>query len=141
MNENIPQNIKLSSSQITKLKELGIDVVYLFGSYAEGVFSPLSDVDIGIIFEGKRVPQGAQAGAVYNILYDIFTDVFPGKNVDIVFLQKATLELCFDVISHGKPIYESSKEKRFDFEERISLMYADFKVSLLDFNRAILSRI
>lgn len=130
----------LTPEQRDRLKAMGIELVYLFGSYAEGVNHPLSDVDIGIVFaENFTVPEDLQA--IYNQLYDIFTDVFPEKNVDIVFLQRAGLELSFDAIAHGKVLFESSEGKRFDFEERITILYADFKPLLDEFNQAVINRI
>lgn len=131
--------MKLTASQLKKIKNLGLSVVYLFGSYAEGKSLPFSDVDIAVLFkEASRLDD--DIGGIYNELYDVFTGLFPSKNMDIVFLQKANLELCFDVVSHGKVIYEDSRDARLNFEERINYLYADFKPLLKEINQAILNR-
>lgn len=132
-------NMKLNISQIKRVKCLGISVIYLFGSYAEGKALPLSDIDIGVVFADESALSNS-LGEIYNELYDIFTDIFHGKNIDIVFLQKAGLELRFDVITHGKVLYESSSSERLRFEEKTMLLYADFKPLLKEFNEAILNR-
>lgn len=131
--------MELTQSQIQSLQKLGVKLVYLFGSYAEGKSLTLSDIDIGIIFADRSL-SNKDFSQVYNQLYDIFTDVFPGREIDIVFLQKATLELRFDVIRHGKILYAASPTDRFNFEEKTMLFYADFKPLLTEFNQVVLNR-
>ena len=41
----------LSSTIEKQLHEIGVSLVYLFGSHAEGKEMPHSDVDIGIVFQ------------------------------------------------------------------------------------------
>ncbi len=131
--------MELSESQMQILQRLGVSLVYQFGSSAEGKSSPLSDVDIGIVFTDKS-SLNKDFSQIYNQLYDIFTDVFPGRKIDIVFLQKSSLELRFDVIKHGKILFAASSADKFNFEERTMLFYADFKPLLNEFNEAIVNR-
>ena|SRR3989338_36378 len=133
------KKIFINKSQIKRLKDSGVSLVYIFGSYAEGKSLPLSDVDIGFVFT-DTIKLKENIGEIYSALYDIITDVFPGKDIDIVFLQRASLELRFDVISHGKLLYESTREERLDFEEKTALFYADFKPILNEINQVILDR-
>lgn len=126
-----------------KLKELQVGLVYLFGSYAEGVAGPGSDIDVGVVVTDKALVKGSIT-EIYNILFDIFTDVFDMSNfktIDIVFLDRAPLELCFDVISHGIVLYELSTEFRLGFEDHTEALYRDFYPILQEFNRAVLARI
>jgi len=128
--------MRLSSTQMTRLEELGVSLVYLFGSYAEGVVSPSSDLDLGVVF--TVVPQDhVQA---YQALYDLFTDAFPHRQLDIVLLQQASLELRGDAIRHGTVLYESSLEARAVFEERTMLACADFAPLQREIDRAIVAR-
>ncbi|MBI5215037.1 MAG: nucleotidyltransferase domain-containing protein [Ignavibacteriae bacterium] len=122
-----------------RLHSCGVELVYLFGSHAEGTEHPLSDVDIGVVFSSPLSDENVSD--MYNELYDIFTDVFPQHSVDIVLLQRAGLELCFDVISHGKILFEAKPGSRYDFIEYIQIMYADFRPHLDEFNKQVLERI
>lgn len=131
--------MELTQPQIQSLKKLGVKLVYLFGSYAEEKSLKLSDIDIGIVFADKLL-SNKNFSQVYNQLYDIFTDVFPGRKIDVVFLQKATLELRFDVTKHGKILYAASSSDRLNFEEKTMISYADFKPVLTEFNQSILNR-
>ncbi len=130
----IPNNIK------SRFESLGVLAVYLFGSSAENTASSLSDIDIGIVFEDESVIEG-NTNTVYNKIYDIITDVFPEKTIDIVFLQLAGLEIAMDALQHGTVLFESSRDKRLDYEEKVMVLYADFKPILSMFDRAIIERI
>ena len=130
----------LKKIQLQRLQKLQVSLVYLFGSHAEGKDQPLSDFDIGVVFL-QDISYERDCRKIYHELYDIFSDIFPCKNIDIVFLQKAGLELCMDVIQHGRILFEHSKDRRMEFEERITLLYADFKPLLNEFDRAVLDRI
>lgn len=130
----------LEKGQIQRIQGNHVSLVYLFGSYVESKNHPLSDVDIGIVFLNDfTIPKDCRK--IYNELYFLFTDVFYGKNIDIIFLQKAGLELCFDVVTHGQALYESSIDERLEFEERVTILYADFRTLLNAFDNAVLSRI
>lgn len=130
----------LTSEQQRKLQSLGVLAVYLFGSHAEGRSHPLSDLDLGIVLDTKQ-PYGENLNPVYEALYDLFTDVFPDRPTDIVFLQRAGLEIAIDAIFYGEVLFEASAEKRVQFEEGIMLLYADFKPVLDQFDAAVLGRI
>jgi uncharacterized protein len=127
---------------IPELKKLGIAAVYLFGSKAENVSSKLSDVDIGVVLNDPTKLDNSTI--IYNRLYDLFTEVFDTSNfktIDIVFLQKAPLELRFDVIKNGKVLFENSEELRSGFEDNTQMKYIDFKPILNNFNKQIINRI
>ena len=122
-----------------QLKNLGAAAVYVFGSTAEALTQPESDIDLAILMHPES--DSKDFVQLYTNLYDILTQVFPGKKLDIVPLQRSPLELRFDVISHGRAIFESDSNLRLDFEEQTARQYADFKPVLKNFNQAILNRI
>lgn len=126
-----------------ELQRLGVDAVYLFGSQAEGVAGKTSDIDVGILLK-TPIQKSESITALYNSLFNILSDSFDMSNfrtMDIVFLDRASLELQFDVIQHGIVLYESSPTVRMDFEERIAMLYRDFYPLLLQFNKAVLEKI
>lgn len=143
--------LSFSQKHIAAFEEAGILALYLFGSYAEGNTHPLSDVDIGVIFE-KPEQYKHNTMEPYSLLYDIFTDVLPKEylqkrfelkehEVDIVFLQFAPLNLQFEATRNGKILYEEDIKKRLDYEEYVLKKNCDLKYFYdLRYN-AILERI
>ena len=129
----------LTSRQQKNLRNLDVLAVYIFGSTAEGFSQSHSDFDIGVLVD-KSI-NGLNKNKLYNHLYEIFTELFPGKNLDIVFLNTAGLELRFDVVSNGKLIFESQTQDRLNFEAQTVLQHADFKPLLRQFDQAVLNRI
>lgn len=114
-----------------------ISIIYLFGSRAQGKVHPLSDVDIGVVFENPKKYKD-NTMKPYLKLYDIFTDVLPKKYLrqrfkmrehefDIVFLQFVPIRLQFKAIKNSKVLYEKNKEKRLNYEEHIMERYCDLK--------------
>ncbi len=129
----------LSIKTIQSLRDIGVLLVYVFGSFAENTNGPLSDLDIGVLFEHSVDLRNKNS--LYHELYITLADEFPGKNLDIVFLNTASLELRTDVITYGRVLYEALKYLRLDFEENTLREYADFKPHLTTFNKAILARV
>ena len=123
-----------------RLKKLEVGLIYLFGSHAEGAAGELSDIDIGIVFSNPGIAKGNTL-KIYNELYYIFSDIFGSNKLDIVLLERASLELKFDVIAHGKVIFQISSDFRYDFEDRINMLYVDFKPILNNFDKSVLSRL
>ena len=140
MKEDLMDIDKKIQLPVESLKKLKVGLIYIFGSHAEGLAGKLSDIDIGIVFRDPKIAMGNTL-IVYNELYDIFSDMFKSEDLDIVLLERASLELKFDVISHGKVIFEISSDFRFDFEDRINMMYADYKPILNNFDKAVLERL
>lgn len=130
----------LTSEQQRKLRSLGVLVVYLFGSQAEERSHAISDLDLGVVLHPKHANEENLNG-LYQALYDLFTDVFTDRSVDIVFLQRAGLEIAVDAITHGQVLFETSTGERLEFEERLILLYADFRPLLDQLDSAALDRL
>lgn len=127
-----------------RLRRLGVAVLYLFGSHAEGLATPASDVDVGVLFSRDTLPLPENKTELYNALYDVFTDMFDMsgfRDIDIIFLDHAPLELKFDVVTHGRVLFETDPDIRLNFEERVASLYRDFRPLLDEFNRGVLQRI
>ena len=130
---------------------MGIDVIYLFGSYAQGREHVLSDIDIGIIFRDPEKYKGKTMD-VYLKLYDILTDVLPKEylerrfkmkehELDIVFLQFAPIALQFNVIRNNKVLYEKDENRTLQYQEYILKRYLDLKYFYDLSNKYLLERI
>jgi predicted nucleotidyltransferase len=108
-----------------ELKKLGVAVVYLFGSRSTGQDTPLSDVDIGVVFQALHLEE--ETRAVYQSLFEIFSDQYPSRKVDIVFLQAAPLALQYSVLKEGKVLFQEDPIFRADYENRVINQYLDFR--------------
>lgn len=121
------------------LKKLNISLVYLFGSSVTGTQRKDSDIDIGIVFEKPNYLHNPLR--IYEEIYALFCKVFPKREVDIVFLDRAPLTLQFEVVTSGKVIYSVSKNFVYSYKEKVIKEFVDFK-SLLDMqDRALLERL
>lgn len=128
-----------SEEIITKFKDLNIGILYLFGSSVLGIERENSDIDIGIVF--LDINKIKDLLEVYNIIYEIFSEIFPDKELDIVFLDKAPLTLKFEIVTTGEVIYTISEEFLASYKEKIVKEYIDFKPLLDEQDRVLLERI
>jgi predicted nucleotidyltransferase len=117
-----------------EFKKLGILIIYFFGSRAVGRESPLSDVDIGIVLKTPLL--NIDTRALYNKLFELFSELYPDSKVDIVFLQTAPLALQFFAIKEGKILWEGDARFTADYENLAIQQYLDFRPVLDIFDRA-----
>lgn len=123
----------------------------MFGSHAEGIAGPLSDVDMGILIKDVGVLKSdsyEKKTELYNALYDILSSLVGRTvkrlcNIDIIFLQdeKVNLQLKFHVSKYGVPLFEKDHRAFVYFKEYVMERYADFAPLRHMFNEAILARI
>ncbi|MDF9406811.1 nucleotidyltransferase domain-containing protein [Pelotomaculum isophthalicicum JI] len=99
--------------------------VYLFGSYIERR-EQARDVDLAILLAHSKISQVN----LYLELYPRLAEVFAPLDVDLLFLNSASLPLRFEVISTGRVIYCINDDLRTDFEYIVSGEYMDFKYHL-----------
>jgi predicted nucleotidyltransferase len=145
------RKMKFSKKQLNQFKKMGIETIYLFGSRVQGYIHPLSDFDFGIVFSNPEKCKEKKLD-IYSKLYEIFTEILPKKYLrqrfklgehefDIVFLQFAPISLQFSAIKEGKVLYESNKEKRFQYEEYVMKRNADLEYFYNLSFKALLERI
>jgi uncharacterized protein len=132
--------ISLSNQQKKTLKKLGVHTVYVFGSQVEGVAHKSSDIDIGVVFNDPEQYRDNTMEA-YTALYDLFTDLFPRKKVDIVFLQFAPIRLQHSAVFDGKVLYEADQDKRYDYQEYVLRKQCDLKHFQTMHEQAVLASI
>lgn len=143
--------IQFSKKHDDRFKKLDILAVYLFGSQAKGNIHPLSDVDIGVVFE-KPEKFKDKTMSLYLELYQILTEVLPKDYLrhrfkkkehefDLVFLQFAPIHIQFNAIRDAKVLYESHRDKRLDYEEYVLKRFCDLKYLYDLREKAILERI
>lgn len=67
--------------------------VLLFGSWAKGELSPLSDVDLAVVLQSPDSQDEAEIGSMYS-----------GK-VDVVLFHRLPLHIRFEVLKTGKELF------------------------------------
>lgn len=128
---------KLNKNLFRKNK---VGLVILFGSQISGPVHPGSDFDIGIVFEDEELKREKPL-EVYGDLYEIFSNAFKTKNLDIVYLQETPLSLQFKAINTGRVIYFSSLNFLADYKEKVMLQYFDFKPTEEYFQKVFLGKV
>ena len=122
------------------LKKNRVGLVILFGSQISGQVHPGSDFDIGVVFEDENFKKEKPL-EVYGDLYEIFSNAFKTKNLDIVYLQETPLSLQFKAIYTGKVVYYSSLIFLANYKEKVMLKYFDFKPTEEYFQKVFLGKI
>ena len=133
-------NIQLSPSGQEKLRALGVQSLYLFGSRAQGVPGVLSDYDFGLLMEKTGHQRG---NLTYDQVYEILAPYCPRTKendvIDIVFVRDITLELQFHIIQYGVVLFDTDPLARGRFEEDVMCKYCDYRPILDRFDQAILA--
>jgi predicted nucleotidyltransferase len=104
-----------------------IEVVYVFGSVAQGRTNVLSDIDIAIITDNQQIKEKAyRYGYKAEILTDLIS-LLKTSEVDLVILNEAGPLLRHRILSFGKLIYSKNEKKRIQFQIDTLNKYNDFK--------------
>lgn len=116
--------MKLSESDMKKIQDYfasqkNMVAVYLYGSFAKGTIHPRSDIDIGIIFEGKV--DFHRLGQIYSDLCDLKLPAEPEVR-DINLTQSPVFLL--NVIQ-GQLLFTSNEQKKNKFEVVVLRQYYD----------------
>lgn len=99
-----------------------IQLVYLFGSLATGLATPMSDIDIAYLDDGKSDPFDLEPR-----LEKVVLSVAPSApRIDLMRLSTAPLTARFKVIRDGRLIYKISDIVRARFEEDTFNGYLDY---------------
>lgn len=120
--------MSISETTKEKLKALGVGVVYLFGSRADGTAFPNSDYDMGVVFlDYSKKIDFEIISSVYSTLNEEFPDHINGPKLDISYLQNANAALQMKAISGGVVLFESDTNFRADYEEEVVKKYDDYR--------------
>ena len=88
--------------------------VYLFGSAARGTSRSDSDVDVGILF--RETPAATLDAQPFDVAADLASVL--GREVDVVVLNSAPVDLRIRVLRDGQLIIDRDKSRRIAFEVR-----------------------
>lgn len=116
--------IKRKLAPIFKKRQVAL--AYLFGSRAHGRVTPLSDVDVAVVF-ADAVPKDKQFDMELSLMADIGR-VFEVERVDIINLERVKEPLIkHRAVFYGKPIFVTDETRRFELERIIRREYEDTK--------------
>ena len=134
------KEVRFNEKQKQVFVELGVSLVYVFGSQIDGTQNKLSDIDVGVVFDKNKKKR---TGDDYTKLFDIFTDVFSEyKKVDLVFLQDTSLMLQSRVVFGGKLIYQGQDGlAEVNYKEFVMKRHADTQYFRDMRQKAILARV
>ncbi len=115
-----------------------INLAYLFGSYAKGRITPLSDVDVGVLLDDKIDPK-----VYFDIQLDLSDQLssYLNKEVEVVILNRADPRLSYQVMKYGKIVFEKDRNLKADFERKALNIYFDLKPMFDFYEKKLLERI
>jgi len=100
--------MKLTRKQKSKLsliaRHLGLRLVVVFGSKTRNEDSDQSDLDIAVLT--NREP----SYKLFTKMYHSFSDLFPGENLDVRFLNKSNPLFAIQVARDGALLYGEQEE-------------------------------
>lgn len=99
----------------------GVCLVYLFGSQVDGILGPMSDYDLAVLVDHAADQRCVQACLAHELARILQTD-----RVDVVLLNRASIELAYVVITQGKMLYERDVATRVEYEATVLSRYGDF---------------
>jgi predicted nucleotidyltransferase len=100
-----------------------IDALYLFGSQVEGLTHAASDVDIAVLAR-----QDSARERLWR-LEDRWATAWPGW-LDLHVLNLAPIPAQFEIIAHGRRLWQRSLERVADYESWVRRRYWDMEPAL-----------
>ena len=127
------QNLKIDKNKIRKsCKKHDVMLLILHGSYAKGLTTPKSDIDVGILIKGKLT------GEKHSELIKDFGGIF-GDKFDPVFLNNAEPMITYHVAISGTLLYEAKRGTFAAFKVQAIARYQDTK-KFRDMEKAYIKR-
>ncbi len=122
MQRSINEVEKVLNKHIDKLvRNYGIKLIYIFGSYAKGENRADSDLDIAMYFDSEV------DGFVKLDILDELVGIFNREDIDLVILNNVDGVLKFQVIKYGKVVYMEDLVTKVTFESRVMSEYMDME--------------
>jgi len=119
--------LKKHQKKLNKIfKENQVALAYLFGSAARGRMTPLSDIDIAVLFSDE-VEEDDYFNKILRLAHEL-GNVFEIDRVDVINLGTVTSPLLkHNAVFGGKLIFGKDRKKQFQLESGIMKEYEDTK--------------
>jgi uncharacterized protein len=102
----------------------GLVAAWIFGSYGTPYQTPLSDLDLALLFRRDRVPNLARQGDLYADIPEILHE----EDVSITILNRAPVLFQFRVLRTGQRLFCRDPVALADFTEEVISRHADFNI-------------
>ncbi len=107
---------RLEPSIVSLCRKFNLDLLYIFGSYAQGNADLLSDLDIAY-YSTEKIN-------VLKLLQEL-EDLLGEEAIDLVDLRQASLPLIHRVLKYGKCLYAQDLKTKIQFETEAECHYFD----------------
>jgi len=118
----------------------GLVAAYLFGSYGTPDQTPLSDIDLALVFRGGCLPSFKEELALLGDVQDTLGE----EDVSLVFLDRAPSPFQYQVLSTGRRIYCADEAALADFVQKVLKIHGDFILDyqpfLEEYDRSLVAR-
>lgn len=104
---------------------------YIHGSYATGHQTPLSDLDLAVLFPPGHHLEFRQELELLSELCEVAGE----EDLNVILLRRVPPVLQYKVLSTGRLIYEGDPEAHSDFIELVIKRYGDFIIDFREFSR------
>ena len=104
-----------------------IVAAYAFGSCLRDDFKDRSDIDLAFLVPHAAYREDPLKAIAPAHILAAEIGLALDRETDVTILNSASLEMAFEIISHGECIYESDAEERIQHELKVKGMYHDFK--------------
>ena len=135
-NESAIERVKSSLS--TVVDGDSIIAVYLYGSYARNEQTPVSDLDLAVLYTTNMSNKKMNEN-VNHLVQVLSKDI--GVEVDVRTLNSMSLEFRYQVVSEGIVMYSNDDATRIAFETRTIMEYLDFRPMIDIYNQYMYHRI
>jgi len=117
--------------------EPGLAALILYGSYGTALQTPLSDIDLAVVFREDAVPSTPDRLRLTGMAVGALAEA----DVSLAFLNRSPLPFQHEVLRTGRPLLVVDDVALADFRERVVDRYCDFvidyQVILADYDEAL----
>ena len=138
-NDGVPLDIdnRLYELELSLRDIPGLCAVYLFGSYGSPHQTPLSDIDLALVFAPGRTSETPSETEITGRIVEALRE----EDVSVTILNRAPLVLQHKVLAEGRKLFLFDEIAHADFLERTLKLYCDFAVDyaafLQDYDRTL----
>ena len=113
-----------------------ISAVILFGSLATNKETPLSDVDLAVLYQTNLSLD--ELDRLHQQVLGIITDLLQSDDIDVINLNTAPLSMQYGAIKQSKILLLNNRDAYIDYWEHTVKYYLDFKPLLDECNKTLL---